>query len=88
MDEFLDIVFVMTQMSIVVLQRRFPVIQVDPMFQVGSVCRGFAQIANLESLLVDWERVNIFHFDSTLLLEILQSHLKNSSFLVNLALVK
>ena len=46
MDEFLE----MTQMSIVDLQQRFPAIQVDPMFQVGSVSRGFAQIADLEFL--------------------------------------
>ena len=57
MDEFLDKVFVMTRTSSVDLQKRFPVIQVDSMFQVASVCRRSAKIADFEPLLVDWERV-------------------------------
>ena len=68
--------------------KRFPVVQMDSTFQVASVCSGSAWIADLKSLLVDWERVKVFHHNSTLLLGILQSHLNNSSFLVILVLVK
>ena len=50
----------MTRASNVDLQKRFPVVQVDSTFQIASVCRNSAQIAELESLLVDWERVNVF----------------------------
>ena len=61
MDEFLDEVLVMTRASNVDLQKkRFPVVQMDSLFQVASVCRSSAQIADLESLLVDWERVKMF----------------------------
>ena len=41
-DEFLDKVFVMTRMSNVDLQKRFPVVQIDSMCQVASVCRRLA----------------------------------------------
>ena len=80
--------FVMTRASSVDLQKRFPVVQVDSMFQVASVCRSSAKIAYLESLLVDWERVKMFHYSLTLLRGILQSHSNNSSFLVILVFVK
>ena len=66
----------MTRVSNVDLQKRFPVIQVDSMFQVASVCRSSAQIADLKSLLVDWERVKNVHKNSTLIRGILQSHQK------------
>ena len=62
-DEFRERVFVMTQVSNVELQKSFPVIQIDSMCQVASVCRSWAQHVDLESLLVDWERVNIFHYN-------------------------
>ena len=52
-DEFLDALFVMTQVSNVDLQKRFPVIQIDSMCQVASVCRSLAQREDLESLQVD-----------------------------------
>ena len=88
MDDSVDKVFAMTQASNVGVQKRFPVVQMDSMFQVASVCRSSAEIADLKSLLVDWERVNNFHCNSTLLRGILQSHSNNSSFLVILVLVK
>ena len=78
----------MTRASNVDVQKRFPVVQVDPMFQVASVRRSSAQIADLEFLLVDWESVNFVHCNSTLLRGILQSHSNNSSFPVILVLVK
>ena len=57
MDDSLDKVFVMTRVLNVDLQKRFPVVQMDSMFQVASVCRCPAEIEDLKSLLVDWERV-------------------------------
>ena len=39
MDEFLEKVFAMTRVD---LQKRFPVVQVDSMFQVATVCRSSA----------------------------------------------
>ena len=45
--------FVMTQVSNVDLQTRFPVIQIDSMCQVASICRSLALSVVLESLLVD-----------------------------------
>ena len=66
-DEFLDRVFVMTQVSNVDLpKKRFPVVQVDSMCQVASICRSLAKRVDLESLLVDWKRVKIVHKNSTL----------------------
>ena len=90
MDEFLDKVFAMTRVSNVDLQKRFPVVQVDSMFQVASVCRrlGTDHGLELKSLLVDWERAKFVHHNSTLLRAILQSHSNNSSFPVILVLVK
>ena len=66
-DEFLDGLFVMTQVSDVDLQKRFPVIQIDSMCQVASVCRSLAWRVDLESLQVYWKRVHFstiirFHF--------------------------
>ena len=81
MEEFLDEVFVMTPVSNVDLQKRFPVVQIDSMFQRASVCHSSAQNEDLESLSVDWERVKIVHANSTLLLGILQGHSKNHPFL-------
>ena len=57
MDEFPDEVFAMTRASNVDVQKRFPVVQVDSMFQVASVRRSSAQITDLGFLLVDWETV-------------------------------
>ena len=69
-DEFLDRMFVMTQVSNVDLQKRFPVIQIDSMCQVASICRSLAWSVDLESLLFDWKRVKMFHYNSTPLLEL------------------
>ena len=68
-DEFLDGLFVMTQVSDVDLQKRFPVIQIDSMCQVASVCRSLAWRVDLESL--HCKRLNMFHHNSTLLREII-----------------
>ena len=38
-------------------QKRFPVVQINSMYQVASVCRGSGWNENLASFLVDWERV-------------------------------
>ena len=51
-------------------------------------CRSLARCADLESLLVDWERVKFVHCNWTLRLRILQGHSNNSSYLVFLVLVK
>ena len=88
MDEFLDQVFAMTRGSNVHLQKRFLVVLVDSTFQVASVCRSSAKIANLKSLLVTWRRVKFVHKNWALLRGILQSHSNNSSSLVILVLVK
>ena len=64
MCESLDKLFVMTRASNVDFQKRFPVVQMDSMFQGASACRSSAQIADFESLLVDWEREKTFHYNS------------------------
>ena len=51
-DEFLNKVFVTTHVSNVDLQKRFPVVQINSMCHVPSVCRSLAQSADLESLLI------------------------------------
>ena len=58
------------------------------MSQVAGVCRSLAWSVDLKPLLVDWERVKVVHFNTTLLLVILQSQTNNSSFPVMLVLVK
>ena len=65
------LVFAMTSALNVDLEKRF--------LQVASVCRNSALIEDLESLLVDWERVKNLHYNLTLLRGILQSDSKNSS---------
>ena len=65
-EEFLDKVSVMTQMSTVDLQERFPVSQTDSMYQMACFGRGSKKIEDLERLLVDWERQNFFHCNSIL----------------------
>ena len=74
----------MTRMSNVYLQKRFPVIQIESMCRVAGVCRNLAQSVDLESLLVDWERVKLFRYNSTLLLGNLLNHSNNSSYLAML----
>ena len=72
----------LTQVSDVNLQKRFPVIQIDSMCQVASVCGNEAYRVDLESLQVDWKRVKTcFHCNSTPLLEIILIFSKNSSVL-------
>ena len=60
-DESLEKDFPENQMWKIDYQKRFPVTQVHSMRK------------NLESLLVDWERETIFHYDLIPLLEILLS---------------
>ena len=55
---------------------------------IGKHLSQLSKRVDLESLLVDWKRVNMFHKNWTLLREILQSHSNNSSFLEILVLVK
>ena len=44
-------------------KKRFPVIQIDSMYQMSSVCRGWPKNENSESSQVDWKRETTFHYN-------------------------
>ena len=59
--EFVEDDLWVNQLQKIDYQKRFPVVQIDSMYQAAIFCRGQVWNFNSEPLQVDWKRETTFH---------------------------